>query len=327
MGIAANPNRPSGGVAASARRLARGALTERSWAIAILDQTLDDVLAGAQLTGRVLTAPDRWLYWADPFVVAGPDHSIWVFVEEFPRWHGLGHIVALHFNRGRLLTRACVLTSTHHLSFPQVHATDSGYLATVETCDPQQSIYSFDALGEPWKPLGFNLPSGLVDPAMGRDLTGTWLVTGSDRSRATENRVRQFATSSGNPGDWQEAGSWSHGNLARGGGALDPVRRLRVIQDCSENYGAAMGLAVWPPGHDVEEPTVARWIRKEDLAAFQGAWQGSHTMNWTPDGTTVVIDLWRRRPQVVSLAHRYLEFRRDPCHKQARQSRTSLMPL
>ena len=67
------------------RRLIRGLTTERLWALVLLEQSLDDLLAGARPTGTFLSAPDRNTFRADPFPVRDADGQLWVFVEEYRR--------------------------------------------------------------------------------------------------------------------------------------------------------------------------------------------------------------------------------------------------
>jgi hypothetical protein len=93
--------------------------------------------------------------------------------------------------------------------------------------------------------------------------------------------------------------------LARPAGNLDAQRGIRSVQDCSDNYGMATSLVTWHP--DLRGP--GEVLRRLDGASFGRGAVGTHTLAWTPDGDTVVADVWQRGPQKFSAVHRVLEQR------------------
>ncbi len=293
-------------------RVARGVAFERQWGILVLRQSLDELLADAAPTGDLLAAPERDRFWADPFPLRDDSGALWIFAEEMHRWRGLGCIVALRVDRGKVLQRRVLRMSRHHYSFPQVHdatGTDVGFrwLATVETCDPQAHIYGFNNPGEPWVPLDRTLPVGVVDPAMSLPTEagpGDWYLTGT-RGGDAFAAFRQWRAVDGR--DWQEQPAMRFHDpvLARPAGNADRARGLRSAQDCTDNYGIASTLLSWDP--QTRGPGAVRRRLRGDDFGFPVA--GTHTLAWTPDGQTVVADVWRRRPQPFSAVHRYLEAR------------------
>jgi hypothetical protein len=293
-------------------RLARGLAYERQWGIVVLGQTLDELLAGAAPRGPLLAAPERDRFWADPFPLRGESGDLWVFAEEMHRWRGLGCIVALLIDAGKVVRRQVVRMSGHHYSFPQVHdatTTDIGFrwLATVETCDPQAYLYGFNEPGEPWVSLDRSIPVGVVDPALSLPTDpaeGAWYLTGT-RGADAFAAFRQWRAVNGR--DWQEQPAMRFHDpvVARPAGNADRVRALRSAQDCSDNYGVASSLLAWDP-HTRGPGVVQRRLSGDD---FEMPAAGTHTLSWTPDGQTVVADVWRRRLQPLSAAHRYLEAR------------------
>ncbi len=290
---------------ARARRIWRGLTHERAWAVAVLEEDLGAVLDGATLTPHVLAAPQRDRFWADPFPARDAAGALWIFVEELERWRGLGSIAALRVESGVVVEHRIVLRSSHHFSFPQVHRTPAGWIATVETCDPDAHIYTFDAPGEPWRPTGDHLPVGIIDPALATPLdAGRQYLTGSPASDVTGG-YRQWVRVKDGSWNPQPEVAFHDDTLGRNAGNTDGARGLRSVQDCAANYGVAASVVAWEPG--ARGPgAVHRRIEGSDVGF--GA-LGTHTISWTPDGATVVMDVWKRARQPLSAVHRALEQR------------------
>ncbi len=301
------------------RRLIRGLTTERLWALVLVEQSLDDLLAGARPTGTFLSAPDRNTFRADPFPVRDAGGQLWVFVEEYRRWRGLGSIVALRIGDGAVVERREVLSGPHHYSFPQAHLVDGTWVATVETCDPAAPTYTFTAPGEPWIASLRTLPQGVIDPALAipaldrrrnydqEDEGGEgapWFVVGTSGSDAFGG-YRQWDAPDGV--GWQEQVGLRYRDpvLARSAGNADLARGLRSVQDCSTNYGVASSITTWNPGGQGPGDVLVRL----DGDSFGRGAIGSHTLSWTPDGQTVVADVWKRGRRALSAVHRAIEQR------------------
>ena len=292
-----------------AKRAVRGAILEREWAICLLDQSLDELLEGQTPAGRAFKPTDQRTYWADPFVVADRSDT-WIFVEEFRRRRGLGDIVALKVTDGAVTSHGTVLTGDHHISFPQVHRFRSGWIATVETCDPDARVHQFDEPGQRWRATEWRLPADLIDPQLTRMKDGRWRLTATSRLHSGYGPVTTWISAGQEPVHWTVIDVRDHGLLARGGGTSDAERGLRAVQDCTENYGQALSLRNWPSG------TAVRDLRGPDVITRpEAGWLGLHTCSWTTTGSTVVVDLWRRRFQPLSPLDRFREFRRDPCRR------------
>lgn len=290
-----------------AQRPLRGALFERQWAVSVLDQTLSDLLAGIAPSGTVIAAPSRDRYWADPFPLGQPG-DCWLLVEEFDRWRGLGHIVALRVLEGAVVSGRAVLVDAHHASFPQAQAFDGEWIATVQTCNPRASIYRFRSPGDAWQPTDWALPEPLLDPALSRAQDGSWTLTGT-RQSSTRDVILHYVSTGGRPTDWRLLEQVPAPSCARGGGSLDVTRGLRAAQCEQPTYGAAVSLRAWPGGEKIHR------FEGPGFAGDGRPWTGCHTLAWTPDGRTVVMDLWKRRVQPLSAVHRLLEFRADPCNR------------
>lgn len=301
----------------SPRRIVRGLTQERRWAIVLLEQPLDDIVAGAPPRGTLLVAPEPDRFWADPFPLRDRHGDLWVFVEEFHRWRGLGSIVALRIGDGRVLERRTVLRSEHHYSFPQVHVWDGTPVATAETCDPFAPTYTFSEVGSPWLASLRTLPVGVIDPAMSIPASGDiWYLTGASGSDVTAG-YRQWWAEDGVGWEPQPGLSFHDDVLARPAGNADRGRGIRSVQDCSDNYGIATSIVTWNP----QEHGPGEVLRRLDGDAFGRGALGTHTLAWTPDGSDVVADVWQRGRQPWSAAHRALEARHGRFCRGRRESR------
>ncbi len=301
------------------RRLIRGLTTERLWAVVLIEQSLDELLSGARPNGIFLPAPDRDTFRADPFPVRDAEGDLWVFVEEYRRWRGLGSIVALRIDGGAVVERREVLSGPHHYSFPQAHLVGGTWVATVETCDPLAPTYTFTAPGEPWIASLRTLPPGIIDPALaipmpesGRNYDqddeggegAPWFVVGTSGSDAF-GAYRQWDAPDGVGWEEQAQLRFRDPVLARSAGNADLVRGLRSVQDCSTNYGVAASVARWDPTKLGPGEVL---LRLDGESYGRGA-IGSHTLSWTPDGQTVVADVWKRGRRALSALHRAIEQR------------------
>ena len=94
------------------------------WRIGFLQNTLEEVIAGAEPEIKWMRAkhPDGW--FADPFVLKVTDTSISLLAEEFRYKKGKGRIVRLDIDRETLtLEKVTPLIDGCHLSFPFIIST------------------------------------------------------------------------------------------------------------------------------------------------------------------------------------------------------------
>ena len=94
------------------------------WRIGFLQNTLEEVIAGAEPEIKWMRAihPDGW--FADPFVLKVTDTSISLLAEEFRFKTGKGRIVRLDIDRETLtLEKVTPLIDGCHLSFPFIIST------------------------------------------------------------------------------------------------------------------------------------------------------------------------------------------------------------
>jgi hypothetical protein len=293
---AAAPVAPYGadlrGAVRFAGRLARAAVTTRNWQVAQLPGSIEALVAGRLPSGRVTwQGPTRRAFWADPCVVVDGDEQ-WLFVEELGKRSGVGLVRACRVVGGRLLAQDVVLQTAHHLSFPQIYRVGQRWLASVETCGAKNPLYTFDRLGDPWRPADDlpALPPHLADAVLTFDDLGHPIhAWGTD---ATVHPDAVFVRYVNQVGVWcrEDASVLVDVRRARGGGTLDQGRGWRSVQDCAGTYGRGASLVdadgrvlVTVTGDDVPQAT---WRRRR---------KGLHTLTWSADGTVVWCDGWLRR--------------------------------
>lgn len=274
-------------------RVLRAPLSTREWRIIVWRQSIEEVVHhGLDTTNSIeLSCPSWFRFWADPCLVLDDDGSLWVFVEEFDRWRGIGHIAALHIKEGRVARSTPVLAGGHHRAFPRVWRGSSSWLATVDGCETPGRIYQFTALGEKWSVVPrVVLPAPLTDPTI--DSSGLEsLLVGTNWMKDESSDVEVWLNEDGSLIHWrpQTRFSYSDARHGRGAGNADVLRGLRAVQDGVEAYGTAVSLIAWPVTDG----------RPKVLRRFDGSQIGSsgvHTFTWTTDGHVMALDAWQRRP-------------------------------
>ena len=288
---------------ASLMRKARAALrrmqhawTLRRWQVGVIgDTSIDELLANPNvpLSIRWLNRAPRACFWADPCSVGDEDQR-WIFVEELDYRIGHGRIVGLRVHPDGHLERHVVLSDGHHRALPRVWRSDGRWLATVDTCQSPAPVFTFDALGDEWRPLpGCYLPPLVSDPVVREGVDG-WQVTGSLRTEI-EDAVCQTWTSPSGP-DFRWTAEDREGRVdissARGAGSCDQGRGVRAVQDCSSTYGAAVSL-IPAPVTGVERVVPIVRLDGSTIATASPRVSGMHTLSWLDDGTFVTTDGWR----------------------------------
>lgn len=281
-------------------RIANRVTSVVDWKVAAVPgpAPLDDLIARGGRPSR----PLRWCaaptlgFWADPFVLRD-NGTTWLLVEELDYATGLGAIRLLEVVGDDVVPHQILLRTDHHLSFPQVYRSAGRWLATVETCARHNPIYTFDRLGDPWRPADLPaLPPHLADPVLTFDGDGAVTgVLGTDAQVNGDTVVVDFTLDAAT-GTWVRRDDAVRVSVfnGRGGGTLDPFRNLRATQDCAGVYGRAVEVTridQQDPADVVlriEGGTVGRDARGR-------ATVGLHTLTWTPDGEHAWLDGWRRR--------------------------------
>jgi hypothetical protein len=290
----------------TAAQAARAVVTARRWSVARWPGSLDSLIeAPGPLRTLRWFGPRASAFWADPHVVVHEGRE-WLFVEELDRATGLGSIRATEFVDGELIGREVVLRSEHHLSFPQIYHVADRWLATVETCEAHNPIYTFERPGTPWR-IATDLPTlppHLADPVLFFDedgrLTQAWGSDGLLDPNAVFVRYDRFGE------DWVRTDAATEVDVtrSRNGGDIDVNRGLRAVQDCGESYGAAAELL------DLDGRRVVR-LTPQDVGrgSDHRRRKGVHTITWDAAGDAVWIDSWYRRPSLVGALLRLREQR------------------
>lgn len=247
----------------------------------------------APLSWQTAPLPD---FWADPFVLNGEPSLL--FVEELNMSTGRGVIRLLEISGTEVLPGPVVLRTDHHLSYPQLYRAAQGWLATVETCERHNPIYTFDAPGEPWRPADLPaLPPHLGDPVLTFHEDGTVAgVVGTDAQTDADSVIVRYDLD-------RSSRTWlRHDDSVRvsvvngrGGGTLDSARSWRATQDCAGTYGRAVEVLRIRRGRS---PETLRRITPDSLGVGTDGKRpsGVHTLSWTADGSELWCDSWIRRP-------------------------------
>jgi hypothetical protein len=307
-------------------RLIRAPFSTRSWRILLLHGVGIDALLQGQADFSLaieLGPPTNWRYfWADPCVVMDGCDEEWVYVEEFDRLRGLGHIRALHVSGGRVVRSAIVLAGRHHRAFPRVWREANEWRATVDGCEYPAQVFSFRCHGSAWSPVaGSDLPSTLIDPNLIHDGPDC-VVVGTSWLRDEARDLEVWRRNANLGGEWRLASeeSYSHDLYARGAGNVDVVRGIRAVQDCSTVYGLSVSLIEWPVHGGKVVPV-------QQVSGSTLGFTGTHTLAWNSDGAVVVLDAWDRRPDALGWLWKLTDLRHlKRCRRRTRrqlQSRSS----
>lgn len=228
---------------------------------------------------RWLEPPSGRCYWADPCPVLDSDGSLWVFVEEFPFREGNGGIVAVRYTADGVTDVRTVLADGHHRALPRVQRDGDRWLATVDTCQTPAPVFTFEELGQPWRPIpGAFLPPFAVDPMLSRSRDG-WSVILTNWTLDEGSACETWSSEGGPPFNWHRDDSRGYVDPVRGRGAgqLDTEHGLRAVQDCSWGYGlktSLVSLAACPDGR----PELFATLLPKQLSGRR--WENTHTLAW-----------------------------------------------
>jgi hypothetical protein len=195
---------------------------------------------------RWLDAPKGHAY-ADPFLFHR-DGRLWMFAEDYEYAAGKGRIVAgeMTVNNAVPALEPC-LNLSHHLSFPFVFEHEgSTYLVPESSAAHEVVLYKASNFPFQWEREKVLLSGDYVDTVIWPHAGYWWLLTTAREPRGHAVHALLFRADSPE-GDWAmhpQSTLFNDVRFARNGGA--PVRvggkLYRVSQDCSREYGRALGF-------------------------------------------------------------------------------------
>jgi hypothetical protein len=254
---------------------------------------------------QAMTVSPRFgtVFWADPFLCTDEAGRLWLFVESMDRWTGRGSIIAGRLDGGRIRDLRTVL-ATSHAAFPRIVRAGDTFLATVESMSAINPIYTFDRLGQQWRPHpSWCLPAHLADPVLHVNDDASLVAYGTDRTVCSAGAVVSYT--SAEPGQaWVRATAPFMYDVVAGRSGGGVYADHRITQDCSGGYGMRVHRT---PVIGLDGSLDSQVLSPSTLRTAQTV-RGMHTLNGPPGGPTVV-DTWRHRPDPRALAWRFIERR------------------
>lgn len=280
------PSRPTAhrGLPARLRAALDTRFRRTHWQVGLLEtpSPVTQLLTGDErIDVRWLKPPSRRCYWADPSLTVDVDGSLWIFLEEFPIREGNGRIVAVRHTPGGVTDIKTVLEDEHHRALPRVQRVADRWLATVDTCQSPAPVFTFERLGQPWRPLpGAFLPPFAVDPMLSRN-GDDWSVILTNWTLDEGSACETWHSHGGPPFDWHRDDSLGFADPVRGRGAgqLDTVQGIRAVQDCSWGYGLKTSLVRLKAGPEGRPQSLATLLPQR-LSGRR--WENTHTLAWVP---------------------------------------------
>ncbi|MGQ0672233.1 MAG: glucosamine inositolphosphorylceramide transferase family protein [Hyphomicrobium sp.] len=238
-------------------------------------------------------ADDGRRFYADPFVVFrdGVHH---VFVEELPYATGRG--IISHFSigaDGRASAVRPVLERPHHLSYPQVFEHDGSMWMLPEASQGGAlELFRAERFPDRWRLEARIVEGHLHDATLLEHDARLWLFSESDYRQSSSWDGLSLYSAERITGPWtphdlnpllvDARAARPAGAMFRAGGEI-----WRPVQDCSQGYGSALGLArvTRLDAGGFSQDVVAK-------LAFdpRSGIRGPHTLNW--DAGIEVIDLF-----------------------------------
>ncbi len=215
-------------------------------------------LRGHPPTGWQSIRDDGHRFYADPFALAQAGRT-WLFVEEFPHATQKGIISAVEMTRnGPVGTPRAVLEEAHHLSYPFVFERDGAvWMVPESSAAGTIDLYRAAAFPERWEKVASLVQGVVASDATLLEQKGRWWMFATVRDAPVGAPLGMGSYSDAlhlwSAPDFR--GPWTpHARnpvlidiaSARPAGAI--VRRadhalVRPVQDCTEGYGRALGLA------------------------------------------------------------------------------------
>ena len=192
---------------------------------------------------------DSKRYYADPFAISwkGDTH---VFVEEYQFATQRGRIAAVKFGPdGPISSPRPVLEEAHHLSYPQVFASDGEVWMVPET-GANSTVKLYRAVEFPFRwQCEAVLIEGVAayDPTLFFDAGTWWMLASLGRHRGTGWDTLSAFRADRLEGPWRPAAGCPavlDARLARSAGAILTCgdRPVRPAQDCTKFYGSGVSM-------------------------------------------------------------------------------------
>ena len=279
------------------------------WRVALVTTPLADILAGASLRFVPIEAPEKGVWYGDPFILDVSPSEITLLVEAYVERKLQGHIERLTIARttGQVLEAKTVLSLPTHLSFPEIVRRDGEIFIHPENiASGEHSLFRYDRAQDAFVFDRLLTKVPLVDVVFHQSDGEEWLIGSMDAD--PYGRTLYFLKKQGDAYEataqlrFPEFIARNAGSLFRFEGQL-----YRPAQICNRHYGE--GVLLQPLNYDPHTGwSVGSGVRLH--ATDPRFSQGLHTFN-TYENTVVVDCLSYRHPNLRRLMNwLYRPFRR-----------------
>lgn len=130
--------------------------TENGWCIGFIDNSLEEVISGKELTYKWVKLPFRNRWFADPFILDVTEIEIILLCEEFDFMIRRGRIAKVVIDRHNFSLKSwkIILDLSTHLSFPAIIRKNGAIYVYPENSESGSStIYEYDTVAEKMIPI------------------------------------------------------------------------------------------------------------------------------------------------------------------------------
>lgn len=153
--------------------------TEAGWGIGFIDNTLEDVVSGKDLSYKWVKMPFRNRWFADPFILDVTDDEITLLGEEFDFMIRRGRLVKFVVDRKtyKLKSWKIILDLPTHLSFPAIiRRNDKVYIYPENSASGKSTIYEYNTETDKMTPVHVICDDPLTDAIYTESFDGRKLL-------------------------------------------------------------------------------------------------------------------------------------------------------
>lgn len=153
--------------------------TENGWGIGFIDNTLEDVVSGKELSFKWVKMPFRNRWFADPFILDVTDNEIVLLGEEFDFMIRRGRLAKLVVDRKtyKLKSWKIILDLPTHLSFPAIiRRNGKVYIYPENSASGKSTIYEYNTETDKMTPVHVICDEPLTDAVYTESFDGRKLL-------------------------------------------------------------------------------------------------------------------------------------------------------
>lgn len=243
------------------------------WNLAIVENSLEEILNGARLNIRVIRNPykDRW--FADPFILRVDSEELTLLVEEFLYSKKKGRIVKIVVDRCSLniLERKTILEEEGHLSFPFIfRKNDKIFVLPERSQQGGLNVYEYDEANESCKFIKCLCQEPLVD-AVYSEILGYSMIFATRIPEQNGYHMGIWKRNERLGTYFKDESIGFQERLGRNAGGIFACsgNYFRAAQECNQWYGHAVSLQkITISGDGMQLEEVRRLTYKDGLHTF-----------------------------------------------------------